>query len=122
MRTTKFAVFMALILAGTASWADDRLSAQQVEATIVGNTLTVITNAMKEVQGDFLADGTVKGRFGSEDFVGHWRISRDALCLDLPIYDHEVCRTIFSRGDLLLMFTTTGEPAGRIDVKKGNPG
>ncbi len=122
MRTVKFVVFVTLFLAGTASWADVRMSAQQIQATIVGNTLTVITQALKEAQGYFVADGSVKGRIGSEDFAGHWRISQDELCLDLPIYDHEVCRRIVSRGDLLLMFTSTGQPAGRINVEKGNPG
>ena len=122
MRTVKFVVFVTLFLAGTASWADVRMSAQQIQATIVGNTLTVITQALKEAQGYFEADGSVKGRIGSEDFAGHWRISQDELCLDLPIYDHEVCRRIVSRGDLLLMFTSTGQPAGRINVEKGNPG
>ncbi len=121
MRTVQFAVFVALFLAGTASWADVHMSAQQIKATIVGNTLTVITQAMKEAHSFFAADGSVKGRIGSEDFAGHWRVSQDELCLDLPIYDYEVCRRIVSRGDLLLMFTTTGEPAGRINVEKGNP-
>ncbi len=32
-----------------------------------------------------------------------------------------LCRNMFVRGDLILLFTQTGEPAGRIEITKGNP-
>jgi hypothetical protein len=41
--------------------------------------------------------------------------------MDIPQFDHELCRTVVVRGDLLFLFTETGEPAGRVDVTKGNP-
>ena len=31
------------------------------------------------------------------------------------------CRTVILRGDQLFLFTLTGEPAGRVDVTRGNP-
>ena len=61
------------------------------------------------------------GGDGGRDFVGKWRVHDDMLCLEVPQFDNELCRTVIVRGDLLFLFTQTGEPAGRIDVTKGNP-
>jgi hypothetical protein len=86
-----------------------------------GNTLKITTKNLQAARGYFAPDGTVKGREGNRDFVGKWRIHDDMLCLDIPQFDHELCRRVVVRGDLLYLFTETGEPAGRVDVTKGNP-
>ncbi len=112
---------LALVLMATAAWADLRLSGAQIDAHINGNTLTITTKDLQEARGFFNPDGTLKGREGNRDFVGKWRVHDDMLCLDIPQFDNEVCRTVVVRGDLLFLFTKTGEPAGRVDVTKGNP-
>ena len=62
-----------------------------------------------------------KGREGDRDFAGKWRAHDDMLCLDIPQFDHELCRAVVVRGDHMLLFSETGQPAGRVDVTKGNP-
>ncbi len=121
---------IGLVLCGTASvlvlmaataWAEFPLSGTQIDAHVSGNTLKITTKNLQEARGYFTSDGTVKGREGDRDFVGKWRVHDDMLCLDIPQFDHELCRTVVVRGDLLFLFTETGEPAGRVDVTKGNP-
>jgi hypothetical protein len=101
--------------------AEIPLSGPQVDAHVNGNTLKITTKNLQAARGYFAPDGTVKGREGNRDFVGKWRIHDDMLCLDIPQFDHELCRRVVVRGDLLYLFTETGEPAGRVDVTKGNP-
>jgi len=112
---------LALVLTATAAWAEIRLSGTQIDAHVSGNTLRIVTKNLQEARGYFIPDGTVKGRDGGRDFVGKWRVHDDMLCLEVPQFDNELCRTVIVRGDLLFLFTQTGEPAGRIDVTKGNP-
>jgi hypothetical protein len=112
---------LALVLMATATWAEIRLSGTQIDAHVSGNTLKITTKNLQEARGYFTPNGTVKGREGNRDFVGKWRIHDDMLCLDIPQFDNELCRTVVVRGDLLFLFTEIGEPAGRVDVTKGNP-
>ena len=111
----------ALVLTANAAWADSRLSGDQIDAHVSGNTLKITTRNLQEARGYFTPGGTVKGREGDRDFVGKWRVNDDMLCFDIPQFDNELCRTVVVRGDLLLLFTETGDPAGRADVTKGNP-
>jgi hypothetical protein len=112
---------LMLVLIATDALAEFRLSGPQIDAHVSGNTLKITTKNLQEARGYFTPDGTVKGRDGNWDFVGKWRAHDDMLCLDIPQFDDELCRTVVVRGDLLFLFTQTGEPAGRIDVTKGNP-
>jgi hypothetical protein len=112
---------LALALMATAAWAEFRLSGAQIDAHVSGNTLKITTKNLQEARGYFTPDGTVRGRENNRDFVGKWRVHDDMLCLDIPQFDDELCRTVIVRGDLLFLFTKTGAPAGRIDVTKGNP-
>lgn len=111
----------ALVLMAAVAWAEFPLSGRQIDAHVSGNTLKVITKNLQEARGYFAPDGTVKGRDGNRDFVGKWRVQGDLLCLDIPQFDNELCRRLVVRGDSLFLFTETGEPAGRVDVTKGNP-
>lgn len=111
----------ALVLTAAVAWAEFPLSGPQIDAHVSANTLKVITKNLQEARGYFAPDGTVKGRDGNRDFVGKWRVHDDMLCLDIPQFDNELCRRLVVRGDSLLLFTETGEPAGRVDVTKGNP-
>ncbi len=112
---------LALVLMATAAWAEIWLSGPQIDVYVSGNTLKITTKNLQEARGYFAPDGTVKGREGNRDFVGKWRINNDMLCFDVPQFDNELCRTVVVRGDLLFLFTEVGEPAGRVDVAKGNP-
>ena len=112
---------LALVLTATVAWAEIQLSGAQINAHVSGNTLKIVTKKLQEASGYFIPDGTVKGRDGNRDFVGKWRVHDNMLCLEIPQFDNELCRTVVVRGDLLFLFTQTGEPAGRIDVTKGNP-
>ena len=112
---------LALVLMATGAWGESRLSEAQIDAQVNGNTLTITTKNLQEAKGYFAPDGTVKGREGDRDFVGKWRVHDDMLCLDFPKFDNEVCRNVILRGDSLFLFTLTGEPAGRVEVTKGNP-
>ena len=113
--------FSALVLLATAGRAEIPLSGPQIDAHVSGNTLKITTKNLQEARAYFAPDGTVKGREGDRDFVGKWHVRNDMLCLDIPQFDHELCRRVVVRGDLLYLFTETGEPAGRVDVTKGNP-
>ncbi len=64
---------------------------------------------------------SVSRRAISRTRFGTNRVHDDMLCWDIPHFDSERCRTVVERGDLLFLFTQTGEPAGRIHVTKGNP-
>jgi len=112
---------LALTLIATAAWADIRLSGAQINAHVNGNTLAIVTKSLREAKGYFTPGGAVKGRDGDRDFTGKWRVRNDMLCWDIPQFDNEVCRSVVVRGNRLFLFTETGEPAGRIDVNKGNP-
>jgi hypothetical protein len=112
---------LALVLMATAAWGEVRLLGAQIDAHVSGNTLTITTKNLQEARGYFIPGGALKGRDGDRDFVGKWRIHDDMLCFEIPQFDNEVCRTVVVRGDLLFLFTQTGEPAGRINVTKGNP-
>ena len=112
---------LALALMVTTAWGETRLPGAQIDAQVSGNTLTITTKDLQEARGYFTPDGTLKGRDGTRDFVGTWRVHDDMLCWDIPHFDSERCRTVVERGDLLFLFTRTGEPAGRINVTKGNP-
>ncbi len=112
---------LALVLMATAAWGETRLPGAQIDARVSGNTLTIITKDLQEARGYFIPDGSLKGRDGNQDFEGKWRVLDDMLCWDIPQFEHEICRTVVERGDSLFLFTQTGEPAGRINVTKGNP-
>ncbi len=112
---------LALVLMATAAWGEARLPGAQIDARVSGNTLTITTKDLQEARGYFTPDGTLKGREGNRDFVGRWRVHDDMLCWEIPHFDNERCRTVVERGDLLFLFTQTGEPAGRINVTNGNP-
>ena len=120
-RPLSFACVLALALMTTSVSADARLSNDQILAHVNGNTLKVVTANLQEVRGYFNPDGTLKGRDGDRDFVGKWSVKDDMLCMDIPKFENTLCRNMFVRGDLILLFTQTGEPAGRIEVTKGNP-
>ncbi len=112
---------LALVLMATAALGEVRLSGAQIDAHVSGNTLTITTKNLQDARGYFIPDGTLRGRVGNRNIEGKWRVHDDMLCWDIPQFDNEVCRTVVVRGDLLFLFTQTGEPAGRINVTKGNP-
>ena len=112
---------LALVLLAATAWGEARLLGAQIDAHVSGNTLTITTKDLQEARGYFTPNGTLKGREGNRDFVGKWRVHDDMLCWDIPRFDNERCRNVVDRGDLLFLFTQTGEPAGRINVTKGNP-
>ena len=112
---------LAVVLMVTSVWAETPLSGAQINAHVSSNTLEITTKNLEEARGYFNSDGTIKGREGDRDFVGKWRVHNDMLCLDIPQFDHELCRTVVVRADQIILFTETGQPAGRVDVTKGNP-
>jgi hypothetical protein len=120
-RPLSFACVLALALMTTPVSADVRLSNDQILAHVSGNTLKVVTADLQEARGYFNPDGTLKGRDGDRDFVGKWNVENGMLCMDIPQFENTLCRKLFVRGDQLLLFTQTGQPAGRIEVTKGNP-
>ncbi len=106
-------IALAMALMTTSGWADIPLSGAQINAHVSGNTLEITTKNLEEARGYFNPDGTVKGREGEHDFVGKWRVYNDMLCLDIPQFDHEFCRTVVVRGDQIFLFT---ERASLLDV------
>ena len=120
-RPLSYACVLALALMTTPVSADVLLSNDQIIARVGGNTLKVVTADLQEARGYFSPDGTLKGRDGDRDFVGKWNVENDMLCMDIPQFENTLCRNLFVRGDLLLLFTQAGQPAGRIEVTKGNP-
>ncbi len=120
-RPLSYACVLALALMTTPVSADVLLSNDQIIARVGGNTLKVVTADLQEARGYFSPDGTLKGRDGDRDFVGKWYVENDMLCMDIPQFENTLCRNLFVRGDLLLLFTQAGQPAGRIEVTKGNP-
>jgi hypothetical protein len=120
-RPLSYACVLALALMTTPVSADVRLSNEQILAHVSGNTLKIVTANLQEARGYFSPDGTLKGRDGDRDFVGKWKVENDMLCMDIPQFENTLCRNVFVRGDLILLFTQTGEPAGRIEVTKGDP-
>ena len=112
---------LLLALMATPVSADVRLSNDQIVAHVSGNTLRIITKNLQEARGYFSPEGTLKGRDGDRDFVGRWNVENDMLCMDIPQFENRLCRNLFVRGDAILLFTQTGEPAGRVEVTKGNP-
>ncbi len=120
-RPLSYACVLALALMTTPVSADVLLSNDQIIARVGGNTLKVVTADLREARGYFSPDGTLKGRDGDRDFVGKWYVENDMLCMDIPQFENTLCRNLFVRGDLLLLFTQAGQPAGRIEVTKGNP-
>ena len=121
MKPLSLASFLALALMATPASADVRLSSQQINAHVSGNTLKVVTQNLQEARGYFSPDGTLKGREGDQDFVGTWSVKNDELCMEFPKFGEAFCRRLFVRGDVFLMFTQAGHPAGRIEITKGNP-
>ena len=112
---------LTFLLTAASASAEYRMSAKQIEATVSGNSVSMYTRALKKAEGYFAPDGEVRGSLEGERFSGRWWIENDELCMNVPLFDHEVCRTVIVRGDHLFFFTTTGEPAGRAEVVRGNP-
>lgn len=120
-RSLSFAGSLALAGMASVAVADVRLSSDQINAHVSGNTLKVITENLQEARGYFSPDGSLKGRDGDVDFVGKWNVTNDQLCMDVPQFGDEFCRSLFVRDNQILMFTETGSPSGRIEITKGNP-
>lgn len=113
---------LGLALLAAAAAAEYRLSHDQIVAHVSGNTLSIVTKNLEDAVGYFSPDGTVKGREAGRDFAGRWEVKDDLLCLDLPQYEGETrCRSVFVRGNEIVLFTTTGEPSGSLGITKGNP-
>lgn len=121
MKPYLWPVVLALCLANWAVWADTRLEGAQIEALVSGHTLGLISGNLDEASGYFAYDGTLTGRYGSREFVGMWRTRDDRLCVGLPFFDHEICRRVFVRGNAILLYTETGSPAGRVNIRRGKP-
>jgi len=104
-RPLSYACVLALALMTTPVSAEVRLSNDQILAHVSGNTLKVVTAKLQEARGYFSPDGTLKGRDGDRDFVGKWNVENDMLCMDIPQFENTLCRNLFVRGDLILLFT-----------------
>ena len=115
------ASILAAAVVAASAWAETPLSGAQIEAHVSGNTLEITTKNLEQARGYFAPDGTIKGREGERDFAGKWGARNNRLCLDIPQFEHEFCRTVVVQGNHLLLFTETGQPAGRVDVTQGNP-
>ena len=120
-RTSVILSVFVLVLTWSAASAQSRLSTDQITARISGNTLKIVTRNLQEARGFFSPDGSLRGREGDKEFVGNWKVRDDTLCVDIPKFQNTLCRNLFVNGDQILLFTHTGDPAGRVDVTRGNP-
>ena len=102
--------------------AEERLDEEAIRAKIVGNTITIVTKALKLATGFVEEDGKIRGHIGGENFEGQWFIKDGKeLCFDLPEETFDICRIVVEAGPHINLFTTTGTPGGRAEILKGNP-
>lgn len=103
--------------------AQDRLDGAAIRDQIVGNTITIVTQNLERATGLVASNGGMRGKIGDKEFEGKWFIKNDGeLCFDLPENSFDTCRVAVQAGDSAInLFTTTGEPRGRVEVLQGNP-
>ena len=103
--------------------AQDRLDGAAIRDAIVGNTITIVTQNLERATGLVASNGDMRGKVGDKEFEGKWFIRNDnELCFDLPENTFDICRVAVQAGDSAInLFTTTGEPRGRVEVMQGNP-
>ena len=103
--------------------AQDRLDGAAIRDQIVGNTITIVTQTLERATGLVESNGDMRGKIGDNAFEGKWFIKNDnELCFDLPENTFDICRVAVQAGDSAInLFTTTGEPRGRVEVLQGNP-
>ena len=117
----RFLMAAAAVLSCSAvAFAADPLSEQQIRDKVTGNTVTIVTQNMDLAVGYMTGDGKIRGHIGAKDFEGSWSIRNGELCFDLPEETFDICRRVFASDQYLNLFTTTGQPAGRIQVLEGN--
>lgn len=130
MNTKSFAA-VAVLLAGCAAAppAPATLGAAELQALVVGNTLSGSTLQRAQFALYFRPDGTAAGELAGVAAVGAWRLTpAGQLCTRFPAWDHsvwaggrEVCHG-FRRTDGGYSFAEGAEPAGVVtQVVSGNP-
>ena len=117
---------LALLIASlvcSPAMAQDRLDGSAIQGKIVGNTITIVTQNLERATGLVESSGEIRGKIGDDAFEGKWFIKNDnELCFDLPENTFDICRVAVEVGDSAInLFTTTGEPRGRVEVMQGNP-
>jgi hypothetical protein len=83
MTTAKYAFPLSLLLlCGTGcAWASDvQLTAAEIKARIIGNTVTGVEDGAP-YQEYFNPNGTIAGSDSTEKYVGVWRIDGSKLCM-----------------------------------------
>lgn len=87
----KRTLIVGLALAGPVLWgcaaaSDMQLTAAEIKARIIGNTVAGVEDG-KPYQEYYKADGTILGNDGSAPYTGMWRIDGNRLCMAYPSDD-----------------------------------
>ncbi len=110
------------LFSGSAAMAQQQVTADEIRADIIGNTITMTTERMDKAMGLIEADGTMRGEISGERFEGRWSIrDGDILCFDLPGEKFDICRRVVRNKQTVVFFTLTGDPRGKVEVLQGNP-
>jgi hypothetical protein len=104
--------------------AGGRMSANDIAATVNGNTITGISTGGQPYYALFAPDGRIRFRQGTFQDVGSWRLTADGrLCSTLSrINDgNETCYLLYRSGNSVRFTTPNGIDAGTFTVVLGNP-
>lgn len=112
------AIVLPLLLSATAS-AADALTAAEIQARIVGNTIEGTAGDVEYTEF-YAADGTIHGLGDDGPYAGQWSIEGDRMCFDLG--ETKECDRIQLDGTKVQLLGDDGSLVAVGELKPGNPG
>lgn len=121
MMHLRFAAFAAatLLACSAASAAEVQgrvLTGAEIEAEIIGNTVSGTTQDGYRYAEYYRPDGIVR----ADDYQGKWWIAGDTMCFDYQGADSDGCWGVALDGQKIT-WLLNGEPDGEARLQAGNP-
>lgn len=83
-----------MLLAGPAHTDGKKLSGEEIQALLAGNTVKA-----SDYVEFYDAGGTLRGAEKDGKYDGSWRIDGDKVCIAVPAYKYNECLTIVKEGE-----------------------
>ena len=85
---------LAGMLAGSAHAEGKKLSGEEIQALLAGNTVKA-----SDYVEFYDASGTLRGAEKDGKYDGSWRVDGDNVCIAVPAYKYNECLTIRKEGE-----------------------
>ena len=94
-KALRLTALLAGMLAGSAHADGKKLSGDEIQALLAGNTVTA-----SDYVEFYDAGGTLRGAEKGGKYDGSWRVDGDKVCIAVPAYKYNECLTIRKEGDI----------------------